>query len=283
MVKVSGKLAFLIITNELSKSTIRLYNKLQEAAVAYGDVFILYHSTENQILSPNSQLPVITFNDDLLRDLNYIPILDSVVPGSNHFPVLDFFLKHPQYASYWCIENDVDFNGKWDFFFDFTSKNSNSDFISSHIRRFSKSPHWHWWNTFNSPNSEYQEEHLFRSFNPIYKLSNRALSYLDQCLKSGYVGHHEVLIPTLLINAGFKVEDLSSTENYITNNLNFCTLQTMRWKPIVLFMGNQKNKLFHPVKPALTLKQLLIYIKRTSLIKNKYLTSQPSDEYLINE
>jgi len=278
MVRSSDKQAFLITTNVLSNSTVRHYNKLRKAAESYGDVFILFHSKRNVVPEKYKNLPIITFTDDLLRDLNYKPILNAVVPGSNHFPILDFYLKHPEYSSYWCIENDVDFNGKWDFFFNSISKNSISDFISSHIRKYSKAPHWHWWDSFYSPKGEIKQENLFRSFNPIYKLSNRALQYIDSCLKNGYVGHHEVLFSTLLINAGFIVEDLSSINNNFTANLNFCTLQTMRWKPIVLFMGNQKNKLFHPIKPALTVKQLLVYIKRVTLSENKYFTSKTTTD-----
>jgi len=278
MIIGSDKQAFLITTDILSNSTVRHYNKVRKAAEPYGDVFILFHFKENTISEKHGNLPIIAFTNDLLRNLNYKPILNSVVPGSNHFPILDFYLKHPEYSSYWCIENDVDFNGNWGFFFNSISKNSTSDFISSHIRKYSNSPHWHWWNTFYSPQSEIKQENLFRSFNPIYKLSNQALNYLDSCLKSGYIGHHEVLFASLLINAGFIVEDLSSIKNNITTNLNFCTLQTMRWKPIVLFMGNQKNKLFHPIKPAVTFKQLLIYIKRVSLNENKYFTSKTTPE-----
>jgi len=278
MVKGSEKQAFLITTDVLSKSTIRQFNKLRKAAEPYGDVYILFHSKYNNIPEKHRKLPILIFTDDLLRNLDYKPILNAIVPGSNHFPVLDFYLKHPEYSSYWCIENDVGFNGRWDFFFNSILQNSTSDFISSHIRKYSKIPHWHWWNTFHSPNSEIKQENLFRSFNPIYKLSNRALKYLDSCLKNGYVGHHEVLFSTLLMNGRFIVEDLSTIKNNVTTNLNFCTLQTMRWKPIVLFMGNQKNKLFHPIKPALTFKQLLVYIKRVSLSENKYFTSNPTTE-----
>ena len=278
MVKGSEKQAFLITTDVLSKSTIRQFNKLRKAAEPYGDVYILFHSKYNTIPEKHKKLPILIFTDDLLRNLDYKPILNAIVPGSNHFPVLDFYLKHPEYSSYWCIENDVGFNGRWDFFFNSILQNSTSDFISSHIRKYSKIPHWHWWNTFHSPNSEIKQENLFRSFNPIYKLSNRALKYLDSCLKNGYVGHHEVLFSTLLMNGRFIVEDLSTIKNNVTTNLNFCTLQTMRWKPIVLFMGNQKNKLFHPIKPALTFKQLLVYIKRVSLSENKYFTSNPTTE-----
>lgn len=277
MVRGSQKQAFLITTDVLSKSTIRQFYKVQKAAKCYGDTFILFHA-KHKIPSEYSDLPVITFTDDLLTNLNYKPILNAVVPGSNHFPIMDFYLKHPEYSAYWCIENDVDFNGKWDFFFDSVTANSTGDFISSHIRRYSKSPHWHWWASFYSPHNEIQEENLFRSFNPIYKLSNRALKYLDTSLKNGYIGHHEVLFATLLINAGFVVEDFSCIKNNVTPNLDFCTLHTMRWKPIVLFMGKQKNKLFHPIKPVLTFKQVLVYIKRVSLSENKYFTSKTATE-----
>ena len=93
---------------------------------------------------------------------------------------------------------------------------------------------------------------MINSFNPVYRISHAAFQYLDRQLKSGYMRHHEVLIPTVLRNNGFTLADLSNTANGLTPVLSVCTLHTMRWKPVVVFPGILRNKLYHPVKAKIT-------------------------------
>ena len=59
--------------------------------------------------------------------------------------------------------------------------------------------------------------------------------------------------------------DLATKENNITPQLCYCTLGTMRSRPIFLAPGLQRNKLHHPVKPKLTKRHIIALVKDTVL------------------
>jgi len=120
--------SFLILANKTSLPLIQKYKELFTATKDMGDTIVLYHLVEERFdLEPNS-LNTFTFTDDLLTSLNYIPLGFTLVPGSNHFPLLKFYLSHPHYVYYWCIEEDVAFSGDWKVFFEAFSS-MDSDFI----------------------------------------------------------------------------------------------------------------------------------------------------------
>ena len=272
MTQNANKQAFLIVTQEISKHALKLHDKIKNATAGQGDVFFLYHIKQNSNPNLPEGVKVETFTNAVLKDLGYKAIRTKLVPGSNHFPVLQFFLNHREYEHYWCIEDDVTFSGKWDDFFKGIPATLEYDFISSHIRQYSDMPDWFWWDSYREPGKDFNHEILINSFNPIYRLSNKALGYIDEKLKNGFRGHHEVLLPTLLRQAGFKIADLSSEVNHITPTLSFCTLGTMRWKPVFFAPGNNKNQLYHPVKANITYSQVKEYIERTLAKKTKYFT-----------
>lgn len=266
-----NKQAFLIVTQDISKHVLKLYNRIKAAVAGTGDVFLLYHNNKNITPEVPKGVQVVTFTNNVLTDLQYKPIRTKLVPGSNHFPVLQFFLANRQYQYYWCIEDDVEFNGKWKDLFDAVST-LDYDFITSHIRRHSDMPDWFWWDSYRVPGEDFDADNLIGSFNPIYRMSNRALAYVDTNLKNGFRGHHEVLLPTLLKRGKFSIADFSTEANSITPNLSFCTLRTMRWLPVFLFVGNNRNKLYHPVKANIKFSQVMEYITRTFKGKKEYLT-----------
>ena len=211
------------------------------------------------------------FTDKILDNLRNKRIRKTFVLGSNHFPVLKFFINHPDYTYYWSIEDDVAFSGNWSNLFENVSANLDYDFITSHIRRYSDVPRWPWWKTLNFLEGKPNRDEMINSFNPIYRISNKALKYVDICLKGGYGGHHEVLLPTLLKKGGFTIADFGSADNHLTPGLSYCTLSTMRWKPVFLVPCYKKNQLYHPAKSEVTLRQILVYLKRTVCLQKKYL------------
>lgn len=266
------KQAFLIVSQNPTKRVIKLYGKIKDSVGDKGDVFLLYHNKKNTAPIMPEGINVITFTTDILKELQYQPIRTKLVPGSNHFPVLEFFLKNPTYNYYWCIEDDVDFNGKWSDLFESITPWTNYDFITSHIRRHEDMPDWSWWDSYRVPGEDFNTAQLLSSFNPIYRISNHALNYIDTCLKNGYRGHHEVLLPSLLQRGGFSIADFSTEENQVTPVLSFCTPRTMRWLPVYLSVGNMRNKLYHPVKSKIGFSHLLEYIRRTVEGRTEYLT-----------
>jgi hypothetical protein len=202
------------------------------------------------------------FDLDSLFRLPYTRIPTPGLIGHAHFPILQFFLSHPNYDYYWFVEYDVRYTGDWHSLIS-AFESFDHDFITTHIRRFSDEPYWYWWNTFGNLNKQIAQNDWIRSFNVIYRISNRALSFLHQELPTGWHGHHEVLIATVLHTHGFTLLDFggdgsftlpelrnsvytsySSIDGSLSNNAG-----TIRYRPPRVMAGPLENKIYHPVKP----------------------------------
>lgn len=250
---------FIVLTEHSSLALIQKYKKIYTETHGLGDNLVLFHLKGDK----NTDLDGLSsymFTDEVLTVLNYFPLGFTLVPGSNHFPLLKFYLSHPNYDYYWCIEDDVDFSGDWrEFFEKFSSVDA--DFISSHIRRYQDEPEWPWWSALAHPYFVIPQEQRIRSFNPIYRISRAGLELLHKALSSKWCGHHEVLIPTLLHESGLSISDFGGMgefvpdgfENrfYLDNTPNpkgILSDGTMRWRPVFTETGSLENKLYHPVK-----------------------------------
>ncbi|WP_209332810.1 DUF3405 domain-containing protein [Lunatimonas salinarum] len=175
--------AYLILANNSSIQLIEKYKKIFKLTKDLGDTLLLYHLDK---ASPNFKgegVRVFNFTDEVLSSLNYFPLGFSLIPGSNHFPLLKFYLSHPNYDYYWCIEEDVDFSGDWRAFFEAFSS-VGADFISSHIRRYQDEPEWPWWSALAHPYFVIPQKQRIRSFNPIYRISRAGLELLHKALSS---------------------------------------------------------------------------------------------------
>ena len=171
------------------------------------DIIFLYHQKEKLVPDTIKKFPHYIFTSNILQDMGYRAIAPHLIPGSNHFPILKFYLSHPDYDYYWLIEDDVYFNGNWKSFFAlFTTYTF--DFISAYLRKYQEEPDWYWWNTLQTGRERIDEENKIHSFNPIYRLSRQALAYLHEALLNGWSGHHEVLIPTLLLQRKCSMADM---------------------------------------------------------------------------
>ena len=257
--------AFLFVTHEINDEIFNRYYKLQQETENIGQSFFLFHKKvdENDSNSDNSESILFSkikpyiFNENSLDKLDYEPIEETIIPGSNHFAILQFFLDNPGFDNYWVIEYDVIYNGDWaEFFGSFNFLDA--DFISSHVERFPEKPLWYWWNTLHLDNTKLQKRQLIRSFNPIYRISKGALRFLDNLLKGRRNwGHHEVLIPTALKYWGFKILDFGGSGEFVLPQFDekFYLMPstesngTMRDTPPISEMESlMKNKLLHPVK-----------------------------------
>lgn len=94
---------------------IEQYYRLQEATRHLDDLYLLIEDGDTEDI-PNNIL-FYSFSVDTLNELEYEPIADTIIPGSNHFPVLLFHRDHSEYDYYWNIEYDVYFNGDWNCLF----------------------------------------------------------------------------------------------------------------------------------------------------------------------
>jgi hypothetical protein len=252
----------LLATHIVNEAVLHLYAELKAGLSPADDLYLLIHHEEEWkgILQLPEDVSHYSFNIDSLNALRYTPIKETIVPGSNHFPVLQFYLEHPAYDYYWNIEYDVAFTGRWKKLFT-TCLSINTDFMTCHIRYYDEDLLWPWWNSLKT-NIPVSRASLLRSFNPIYRISPKALSFLDRFLKEeGNSGHHEVLLPTVLHFSGFKIADFGGNGKfvpegfhnrfYIDEENNFQEKKnpaTMRYRPIFRVPGTEKNKLYHPIK-----------------------------------
>ena len=243
------KQAVLYLTNKSNEWTLSAFHALEQSLQGMADVYFAYHQQGDVLpVSLQNIENLFVFTSDVLNELGYTPIeKGKLVPGSNHFPLLKFFKENQCYDYYWLVEDDVRFSGDWKDFFD-SFASSTSDFLSSVIETKAENPTWYWWTSLKTGNEVIAEEKLLKSFNPIYRLSSQALVCIDAHLRLGWMGHYEVLLPTLLYNKGFLLEDFGGEGTFVRpeNNAKFYDDTSMRIAPVL--PDDRKNYLFHPVK-----------------------------------
>lgn len=243
------KQAVLYLTNKSNEWTLSAFHALEQSLQGMADVYFAYHQQGDVLpVSLQNIENLFVFTSDVLNELGYTPIeKGKLVPGSNHFPLLKFFKENQCYDYYWLVEDDVRFSGDWKDFFD-SFASSTSDFLSSVIETKAENPNWYWWTSLKTGNEVIAEEKLLKSFNPIYRLSSQALVCIDAHLRIGWMGHYEVLLPTLLYNKGFLLEDFGGEGTFVRpeNNAKFYDDTSMRIAPVL--PDDRKNYLFHPVK-----------------------------------
>lgn len=238
--------AILYLSTKSNAWSIGAFDALQKVEGA--DVFFAYHQMEEELPKVLEGLNTFCFTNSILHDLGYYPIEESILPGSNHFPLLKFYRDHPNYDYYWMVEDDVRCSGEWNDFFKDFSDNS-SDFLSAYVTSYQDAPNWYWWYTLETRKEEIPKDKRVKSFNPIYRLSNKALQCIDTHLRQGWKGHHECLIPTLLYNKGFSIEDFGGEGIFVkdTKKKRYYDEETFGLRP-VLPDNNRKDMLFHPMK-----------------------------------
>lgn len=243
------KQAVLYLTSKSNEWTLSTFHALEQSLQGMADVYFAYHQQGDVLpVSLQNIENLFVFTSDVLNELGYTPIeKGKLVPGSNHFPLLKFFKENQCYDYYWLVEDDVRFSGDWKDFFD-SFASSTSDFLSSVIETKAENPTWYWWTSLETGNEVIAEEKLLKSFNSIYRLSSQALVCIDAHLRIGWMGHYEVLLPTLLYNKGFLLEDFGGEGTFVCpeNNAKFYDDTSMRIAPVL--PDDRKNYLFHPVK-----------------------------------
>ena len=243
------KQAILFLSGRTDFSTMESFYKLSGIGnVEANDVIFLYHQKGQKIPDAIKSIPYHTFTSDILHNMGYTPIAQQLLPGSNHFPLLKFYLSHPDYDYYWLIEDDVCFNGNWKSFFDLFTTHS-FDFISAYLKNYQDEPGWPWWKTLRTGNEFLCNNDMLHSFNPVYRLSAQALSYIHEALLNGWCGHHEVLIPTLLSVRGCSMADMGGDGKYVVEGFNnkLYDNSTFSHRPLEP-QEKRDNRLYHPIK-----------------------------------
>jgi glycosyltransferase involved in cell wall biosynthesis len=241
------KQTILFLSDKSNEYILNRFNSLLQV-VPDIDVYFLYHQKGTILPLVIKQYPHHIFTSSLLPSRGYTPIAESLTPGSNHFPLLDFYIKNQEYDYYWLIEDDVFFNGEWKNFFKYFDRFP-VDFITSYVKHYLEESNWPWWNSLIHPNKNIPLSERIHSFNPLYRLSNRALCYLHEQLSNGWIGHHEVLIASLLEQHGYSIMDMGGSGTYVVpeNNDKFYSEETWSHLPLPI-QEFRPNMIYHPIK-----------------------------------
>lgn len=235
------KQCILMLTHIMNKDVWDRFKKLKTETSSIADCF-LYCSNNNDVKSAFSKL----------INTGYNPISDTIVPGSPWYSLAQFYLDHKDYDYYWYVEYDAVFNGNWnDFFLDFSDEEA--DLVASYIELYDDNRNWCWWDI--EVNMPYELKDRVKSFNPVMRLSNKALKFLDAQCSTGISGHYEVLIPTVLYNNGFELLDFGGegrfTPKKFINKYYTCKIKPYNYWHIVGYTTDElvmPNMLYHPIK-----------------------------------
>ena len=243
------KQAVLLLTNRSDYYVLDSIKKILSTRNEHTDVFVLYHMTESEIpdnLKPYEDI-IYPFTSNLLYSMGYIPLGDSMGYGNTHFPLLDFFLHNPLYDYYWLIEDDVCFTGEWTVLFE-SYLSDESDLISTYIRTIEEEPNWEWWRTLRTHGDQIERCNIVAAFNPIFRISRRGLSCLNECLQKGWRGHLEVIVSSILSHMGMSLKDMGVNEDHgSAKTALFYSRETHSYQShrITSWMPNQ---IYHPIK-----------------------------------
>ena len=285
---MSSKNVILFVTHLLSNDIMEEFEKITNEAEGIEDVFLYFDDQGKDIPDQIKKYRYRCYNFKEILELKY-PLNEdkqriSEVPNQKAYQhvkyqlsVLNFFLENQEYDYYWYIEYDVRYTGNWGSFFN--NFDNDSDLTASYVRTYQQQPNWPFWHL-SHPTLTLPESKRISSFHPVMRISKKALMDLHNSLKDGWIGYLEMLIPTLLYEHGFKLEDFGGSgkftneqninKNYIGSpeNING-TLDygTMRYRPHIICLGLKKNMLYHPVKSVKS--RLTYYFLRTKRILKK--------------
>lgn len=189
---------------------------------------------------------------DALRPLNYVfeyyeTTSNPLFYGNCMLMIMHVWmnlLRHSDYDYVWVIEHDVYFKGDWSYLFDFFA-DKDDDFIPAQINPYSLE-FWH------AHQHNFKEDiplsEFLVSFNPIMRLSRKALDTLDESYQKGSSGFYEIFPATLFNHLGMKQYDICS---YGFADRQRFTYIKNRSLPAGLMTVD--NYLYHPVKDAVSI------------------------------
>lgn len=170
--------------------------------------------------------------------------------GNVMLAYMDFFINHDssKISHYWFVEHDVAYTGNW---LDLVKKYESieADYVSfSHLEEDTTADagwfHYGQWET--KTIDPFRESDLVKTFNPIMRLSRRALAFLDSLYREGNSGFYEIFLGTVLDKYGFTLDGFLDHNDTIRGAFTF--LSGGRSVDLSSLTECSSNKLIHPAK-----------------------------------
>lgn len=257
---------FAIVTHKFDRAICRNIDRIHDQLGQKYKLAVHYDATSTQ----NFQLPrlncqVRPFNFEKVRTKFPHLAHAGVVPGNQYATYIELLPVFPDIKYFWFVEYDARFSGNWRTLVDACSQ-SDADMLGCHIRTKEEIPDWEWWSSIRSMHEPQKQLAGIRAYTWVVRLSRRALELVAQrSINEGWVGHQEGLLPSLLSDAGMRIEEIGgrgpftpqerrglyySSEygiSWPSRNGDF-GLGSNRYGPALLLWGLRKNRLYHPVK-----------------------------------
>lgn len=261
----SADTAVLFLTHQWTQSIRERFARMRREIGPHADCFVLLDGGNANVLAawrafldsigaPEALVPFHA--DELPGQLGFGFFGDERILGNTHFPLMNF-ARDTRYRYLWQVESDVELRGNWREFLAAYDGNDAS-LLATHFHRPEEWPTWHWWHSLWAPAGvQVRRESFRKAFFPVHRIAKPALDAIAQAHRDGWRGHFEVLVPTVLLQHGHRVEDLRAERPcYVGDSQNPCPIlpvqSTMRWRPeipIPEFMRRGEGPLlFHPVK-----------------------------------
>jgi len=257
----AGVTTVLFLSHETSVETAAAYAHLRHTAGDGVTVRWLLDVSNGAPLPDEFAHEVTSYDSRQFAEWGMRTMGGAMLPGHCHFPLIRYCQINPVVEWLWAVEYDVRFTGSWSRLFEHCSEDA-ADLLACHIRNEKQEPDWHWWNTLRAPDGVAIEAgSRTRAFCVAARYSARSLRKIAQLQASGWYGHQEVIIPTLLLREGMAVRDLNDITGpggrrrkfYTSRNNRGGTLYrlgTVRYRPIRGRAGWRRNMIYHPVKPG---------------------------------
>ena len=254
--------AILFSSHLLDDVVLARLNKLRSEVPAGFEVYFFFDEAKlrKKDVLRHARAPALEHgNDSWMKYKKANRYFTTKIPGNEDGMLLGAFHRMPRHDYYWYLEYDVVYSGNWKGFFAEFDENS-ADMLSTNISRHDEIPDWPLWKSVEMPDGMDLPKNLWlRSFNPILRLSHRAMEVLTEECRKGWAGHSEAVMPTMLMHRGLSIEDFGGSgeftpperehRHYRSNRLdNSLAPGTFVFRPAMNAPGVEPRKLWHPVK-----------------------------------
>lgn len=225
-IKLNNNEAVLFLTSDINKISLMKYENIRNSII-YSKLYKnVYFAVNDQINDKNINTETINFFKFNYSELNnkygklYYSENDKTMLFQTHYVLLDFCEKYNyEYDYVWLIEDDVLMSrNSWDQLFKYF-ENDDADFISSHISPLNTS-----WINNSLLLKDFQfnkDKQLLQSFNPIFRISKRAVKKVVEYYKTGNNAFFEFGIVNIVNDAGYVIEDFGGEGSYVKpKNIN---------------------------------------------------------------
>ncbi len=219
--------------------------------------FAVNYDIHAQVVPADYDVPCVPFDYRKVSAIFPFPIGSTIVPGNLHLVFTELLTQFPNASYFWIVEYDVRYSGNWKRFVKYFEP-SQADLLGCNIRFHHEEQYWHWWESFKNNavlENKININSLVRAFLPIARYSRQALQIIRrECLEGGWSGHCEVLVPSLLLKKGLRIEEIGGDSHftpvsrknhfYSASRSDYGDLQSyssMRWRPSVVFWGLRKT------------------------------------------